>query len=320
MLTITILIFILAIFALVSSFAASPESKPILRGVSTVGFVVGILLIMVTMIRIVPVGHVGVNSVFGKVNLSPLPEGLHMVSPLVHTEMVSVRMDEYTMTATHDEGATRGDDSIKVYSKDTLPMNVDMTINYRPIASMVPWLMQHVGRNEDFITKIIRPASRSSIRTVVSKFTAIEAISQKREIMGVEFEKELNNQINSLLRNSADFKGDCFMIRVMIRNIDPPENLKKSIEAKLIADQDAQRMQYVLAKETQEAERKRIEAQGIADFQKIVSVGISDALLKWKGIEATQELAKSPNTKVIVIGGKDGMPLILNGDTASIGK
>lgn len=316
MFTITIIFLILAIISFAVKLFIHEAFKLGYSIASAVFTVLFVIMLFVSAIRIVPIGHVGVNSVYGNVDSTALSEGMHLVSPLVHTDNVSVRMSEYTMTATRGEGSQVGDDSIKVYSKDTLPMNVDLTVNYRPIANMVPWLVQHVGFEDEFITKIIRPASRSAIRTVVSKFTAIEAISLKRDSIGTEFENELNTQITQLVKNSSDYKGDCFMVKVMIRNIDPPENLKKSIESKLIADQDAQRMQYVLAKETQEAQRKRIEAQGIADFQKIVTVGISEALLKWKGIEATQELAKSPNAKIIVIGGKDGLPIILNGEAS----
>ena len=91
-----------------------------------------------------------------------------------------------------------------------------------------------------------------------------------------------------------------------------PAGLTAAIEEKLRAEQESQRMQFTLAKERQEADRKRIEAQGIADFQKIVAQGISDQLLKWKGIEATMKIAESPNTKVVIVGaGKDGLPVIL---------
>lgn len=99
---------------------------------------------------------------------------------------------------------------------------------------------------------------------------------------------------------------------VLLRDIQLPETLKMAIEAKQRAEQDSLQMEYVLTKEKQEAERKRVEAQGVADFQKIVTQGISEQLLQWKGIEATEKLALSPNTKIIVVGGgKTGLPLIL---------
>jgi prohibitin 1 len=102
---------------------------------------------------------------------------------------------------------------------------------------------------------------------------------------------------------------------VPLRNIILPPNLTKSIEEKLSAEQQSERMKFVLEKEKFEAERKSIEAKGISDFQKIVSEGISQPLLTWKGIEATQQLAQSQNSKIIIIGGKDGLPIILNTDT-----
>jgi regulator of protease activity HflC (stomatin/prohibitin superfamily) len=98
-----------------------------------------------------------------------------------------------------------------------------------------------------------------------------------------------------------------------LRNVALPSQLTEAIEQKQRADQEAQRMEFILLKERQEADRKRIEAKGIADFQTIVAAGISEQLLRWKGIEATEKLSNSPNTKVIIVGaGKDGLPIILD--------
>ncbi len=105
-----------------------------------------------------------------------------------------------------------------------------------------------------------------------------------------------------------------FIEAILLRNIELPAQVAKAVEAKLAADQQAQQMDFVLRKESKEAERKRIEAQGISDFQRIVTAGISPALLTWKGIEATEKIATSPNTKIIIVGGKDGLPVILNTD------
>jgi len=99
-----------------------------------------------------------------------------------------------------------------------------------------------------------------------------------------------------------------------LRKLTLPARLAAAIEEKLGAEQESQRMQFVLAKERQEADRRRIEAQGIADFQRIVTTGINDQLLRWKGIEATLKIAESQNAKVVIVGsGKDGLPLILGG-------
>ena len=108
--------------------------------------------------------------------------------------------------------------------------------------------------------------------------------------------------------------GGASQLSVLLRDVKLPDRLQASIQEKLSAEQQAAQMQFVLLKEQREAERKKIEGEGIAQFQKIVTEGISDNLLKWKGIEATKELALSPNAKIVIIGGKDGLPVILGGD------
>jgi regulator of protease activity HflC (stomatin/prohibitin superfamily) len=168
------------------------------------------------------------------------------------------------------------------------------------------------------VSKIIRPASRTAVREAVAGFTAQEAYSTKREALSTAIYARMEAVVESVLSKNENYTGSAFVIQqVLVRNIQLPEKLKSSIELKLTAEQDALRMKFVLEKETQEAERKRIEARGVADFQAIVSQGISQPYLEWKGIEATQELAKSPNTKIVVVGNsKNGLPIIL-GDGAS---
>jgi len=123
--------------------------------------------------------------------------------------------------------------------------------------------------------------------------------------------EEVANAIQEQLTSALSPRG-IYVERVLLRDIQLPAMLKASIEAKQQAEQDALRMSFVLQKEKQEAERKRIEAQGISDFQRIVAQGISPQLLEWKGIEATEKLAASTNSKVVIVGNsKNGLPLIL---------
>jgi len=144
------------------------------------------------------------------------------------------------------------------------------------------------------------------MRAVTATNTASALYSDARDAMAHQILSELKNQVQP--------RG-IVVENVLLRDLQLPETLKHAIEAKQQAQQDAQRMEFVLQKERQEAERKRVEAAGIKDFQDIVSQGISDKLLQWKGIEATMELARSSNSKIVVVGNsKNGLPLIFSTD------
>lgn len=281
----------------------------------------GIVFLVSSCVVVVQAGSVGVVRLFGKVTNEPIREGLNFINPMASVESVSIRTEEYTMTRTSGEGSVQGDDAILALSKDGLPLPIDVTINYRPNPSLVPWLFRTIGTSEDFVTKIIRPASRAAVRDAVSLYTAQEAYTSKREQVVISITKGLTKYVEDILTKTDDYKPDAFIIQqVLVRNIELPQKLKDSIEAKLTAEQEALRMEYVLQKEKQEAARLRIEAQGISDYQRIVNMGLTDKLLAFKGIEATLKLAESPNSKVIVVGGgKNGLPIILNSDSVSVG-
>lgn len=311
---------ILAGIALLAS-KLPAEQAPHAKRAGGVVLAIGLLLAISSGIVVVQAGSVGVVRLFGKVSNEPIREGLHLINPLASVESVSIRTEEYTMTRTSGEGAVQGDDAILALSKDGLPLPIDVTINYRPNPSLVPWLYRTIGTSEDFVSKIIRPASRAAVRDAVSLYTAQEAYSSKRDQVVLSITKSLSKYVEDILTKTDDYKPDAFIIQqVLVRNIELPQKLKDSIEAKLTAEQDALRMEYVLQKEKQEAARLRIEAQGISDYQKIVNAGLTDKLLAFKGIEATLKLAESPNSKIVVVGsGKNGLPLILNTDTMSVG-
>lgn len=264
---------------------------------------------------IIPAGHVGVQVLFGSVRPAPLTEGLRIVNPLVEIEEMSVRTETYTMSATSTEGAMRGDDSIQALSSDGLSMPLDITIAFRLVAGDAPRIYRDIGA--DYVDKIIRPASRTAVREAIAGFTAQEAYATKREALPQKMRDLLTERMRALLEQREDFKGATGFIidQVMLRKIQLPDKVKNAIEAKLEAAQQSEQMQFVLEKERQEAERKRIEAKGVSDFQTIVSQSINTNLLQWKGIEATENLSKSSNAKVVVIGaGRNGLPVILNPD------
>jgi regulator of protease activity HflC (stomatin/prohibitin superfamily) len=316
MIWLSILMLLICFVAFFVSRGVEDESKTIAKAVSGVTFAIALITFLFASVKVIKPGYVGVQTTFGTVNNRPLLNGVHMVNPFTSIQTVEIRTFEYTMSSTANEGAVKGDDSVRLFSKDILPMDADITIMWRPVPAMVPWLYQHIGTHEDFENKIIRPASRAAFRNAVVQYTAQEAITSGREQLSLDVAKQMLDSINKILSSNENYSGEAFIIQdVLIRNIEPPEKLKDAVQAKLVADQESQRMQFVLSKEKQEAERKRIEAQGIADFQRIVTQGISQPLLEWKGVEATLELAKSSNAKVVVIGsGKNGLPIILGQD------
>ena len=262
---------------------------------------------------IIPAGHVGVQVLFGKVKPEPLTEGISVINPFATVQEMSVRTETYTMSATLSEGTVRGDDSIQVLSSDGLLMPLDVTIAFRLVGTDAPRVYRDIGA--DYLEKVIRPASRTAVREAIAGFTAQEAFSTKREELPQKMHDLLASRIRSLLEQRDTFKGATGFVvdQVMLRKIQLPDKVRNAIEAKLESAQQAEQMQFVLEKERQEAERKRIEAKGVSDFQTIVSQSINANLLQWKGIEATEALSKSQNAKIVVIGsGKNGLPVILN--------
>jgi len=263
------------------------------RNFRTMGFGALVLFLVFVLARfspiaIVPAGHVGVMTVFGRVTGQVLHEGMNVVNPLARTNLISIRTQEVK-------------ESTAVPSSEGLILRMDTSLLYHVDPSQASQLYQKVG--DDYVYVIVEPLLRSSIREATAENTASALYTSGRDLVAQRIMAELSKTLGP--------RG-IVVESVLLRDIQLPETLSSAIEAKQKAEQESLQMQYVLTKEKQEAERKRVEAQGIADFQKIVTAGISDQLLQWKGIEATEKLASSPNSKVIVIGGgKTGLPLIL---------
>ena len=199
-----------------------------------------------------------------------------------------------------EEGAQEGDDAIRVLSNDGLEVVIDLTVLYRVSPEASPKIFKQIGVN--YTDKIVRPVTRTRIRDNAVYYDAVALYSTKRN----EFQQRIFKTIE------ADFKSRGLILeQLLIRNINLPTSVKASIESKINAEQDAQKMTFVLQKEKQEAERKRVEAQGIADYQRIISTGLSDKQLQYEQIKAQKELAASPNTKIIFMNGKN-TPVILS--------
>jgi regulator of protease activity HflC (stomatin/prohibitin superfamily) len=268
--------------------------------VRATGFVIALIGVLVSCIIQVDAGQVGVKKLFGKVQNDVLGSGLHFINPLLEVEKLDIKTQNYTMSGQQDEGTKSADDAIRVLSADGLEVTIDLSVLYRLIANDAPMLLQETGINYE--DKIVRPITRTRIRDNAVYYDAVALYSTKRD----EFQQRIFKNIED------DFKKRGLLLEnLLVRNITLPQSVKTTIEQKINAEQDAQKMQFVLQKEKQEAERKRVEAQGIADYQRIISESLTDRQLQYESIKAQLEIAKSPNTKVIIMG-KGNTPVILD--------
>lgn len=268
-----------------------------------VGVVVAFLGSGTATFKQIDAGHVGVQKLFGKVQDNVLYEGLSLVNPLVQVVEISTQTKNYTMSSVQDEGQKSGDDAIRVLAADGLEVTIDMTVLYRVTPQDAPRIIREIGEN--FEDKIVRPLTRTRVRDNAVAFSAVELYSTKREAF----------QTNVRISIEKDFHERGLVLeQLLVRNITLPTSVKESIERKITAIQDAQRMEYVLDKGRQEAELKRVEARGIADAQNILSSALTDKVLQYEMIKAQRDLANSQNSKIIIMGGGKGMPLILGSD------
>jgi regulator of protease activity HflC (stomatin/prohibitin superfamily) len=273
------------------------------RPLRLAGIGIAILGLLVACIKQIDAGQVGVQKLFGNVQERVLESGLNIVNPFVKVLPVNVRTQNYTMSGVHDEGQKSGDDAIRVLSNDGLEVTIDLTVLYHVNKSEAPTIIRNIG--SDYEDVIVRPITRTKIRDNAVFYPAIDLYSIKRE----EFQQRIYKDIE------ANFKQRGLTLeQLLIRNITLPPSVRQTIESKINAEQDAQKMQFILQKEKQEAERKRVEAQGIADYQRILSTGLSDRLLQYEQIKAMKELSLSQNSKVIVLGSKNGSNVMISAD------
>ncbi|HLF06950.1 MAG TPA: prohibitin family protein [Thermoplasmata archaeon] len=238
----------------------------------------------------VPPQHVGVIESFGKVYKDTWGPGLHAWAPWTGVHRINCRtlqIEERTITPT-GEG---------------LLVGLDVSVVYHVDPEMASETFSRYGGLVGLVGNVLTPEFRSMIRDVTAGYNAVDLYSGRRQ--------EVSEKMVAELRKRMENRG-VSIEAVLLRNVELPKQVSEAVETKLAADQKAQQMEFVLRKESKEAERKRIEAQGIADFQRIVTAGITPGLLTWKGIEATEKLAESQNAKFVIIGGKNGLPLILN--------
>jgi len=299
-----ILLIIFGILFLILSFTLKNNLNSFSKfsgSLKIIGALLIILGIFSSMFKQIDAGKVGVKSLYGSVQTDILQSGLSLINPLMDVTEFDIQTQNYTMSAVHNEGAQSGDDAIRVLSNDGLEVVIDLTVLFRVSPEDTPKILKEIGVN--YSDKIVRPVTRTRIRDNAVYYDAVALYSTKRN----EFQQRIFKTIE------ADFKSRGLVLeQLLIRNINLPASVKASIESKINAEQDAQKMTFVLQKEKQEAERKRVEAQGIADYQRIISTGLTDKQLQYEQIKAQKELAASTNTKIIFMNGSRNTPIILS--------
>ncbi|MEE9457700.1 MAG: prohibitin family protein [bacterium] len=270
-----------------------------------VGLALGLLLLIFSSLVIVPPGHVGVPVIFGAVSETVYPSGLHLKWPVAEVIKMSVQERAYTMGVTTKAGQVDPTDIITVLTREGMKVDVDITVQYRIKPDKTPWILNNKvwGNVTNFEYQYVRPEMRRAIRDVCARYSAQQLYSGKRAQIG----EEIRELANTLLA-----KNGVACVLVNLRNVVLPEVVTAAIERKKEREQQSQEYDYKLEVEAKEADRKRIEAKGIRDYQITVSQGISPILIQWKGIEAAEKLAESPNAKVIIFGDSK-IPVILGG-------
>lgn len=297
---------IIGILILLASYFIATQDSPLAR-YGLIIRIAGVIVILIglssSMFKVIEAGQVGVKTLFGKVNSDVLYSGLNIVNPLMEVTTFDVKTLNYTMSGVNDEGGAAADDAIRVLSADGLEVIIDLSVLFKVKPSSAPEILRTIGT--DYLDKIVRPIARTAIRDNAVAYDAVALYSSKRD--------EFQNKIFQTINKSFTSRG-LELEQLLVRNITLPASVKTTIESKINAEQDAQKMTFVLQKERQEAERKRVEAQGIADYQKILSTGLSDKQLQYETIKAQKEIALSPNTKVIIMGNSKNAPIILGGN------
>ena len=238
------------------------------------------------LIIIIPAGNVGVEDFQGKVSDRSLPAGIHAINPFADVVQFSVRLRDLK-------------EEIAATSKEGLALGIDVSIQYRIDPAKAASIYLNIGTEE---REIVVSRFRSISREIISSYAAEEVYATKREEVSLKLAEKLRSQLAPI-----GFIVD----EALLRNVKVPETLQAAIQQRLKAEQENLQMKFVLEKEKQEADRKRIEAKGSADAQKILAEGLTPAVLQLRSIEATEKLSLSPNSKIVILGSGQSTPLIL---------
>ncbi len=267
-----------------------PQLKEHKKAIVVSAVVIVILAILVGSVRIIPPGYVGVQVLLGKVQGRILPSGIHLVIPIVNVSKMSIRTQEYTMSSIKEEGLRKGDDAITALTKDGLSITLDLTVWFKLVDTEAGTVYETIG--PDYIDKIVRPAIRTAIRDAAVNYNVTEIYSTKRS--------ELSDGIYQGLVEALKDKN-VFVDKVLLRNIVLPQKVKNAIDDKIAAEQDAQKMEYVLQKAVKEKERKLIEAEGIANANRTIKASLSTQYLQWYYVQNLKEVLKSNGTRTVIL-------------------
>ncbi|RUR84902.1 prohibitin family protein [Chlorogloeopsis fritschii PCC 9212] len=265
----------------------SEKSRWAVRGISILIGAIAILASISKVLVIVPPGNVGVINLFGRVSDNTLSPGVHFVTPFANVLNFSTRLKDIK-------------ENVNATSQEGLSLNMDVSLQYKLDPQKAATVYKNIGVDEK---ELVISRFRSTVRAITANYPAVAVYSTKRQEVAQQLDEQLTQQLLPL----------GFVVEeALLRDIRMPDTLQAAIQERLKAEQESQRMKFVLEKERQEAERKRIEARGIADSQKIISSGLTNSVLQLRTIEATEKLAQSSNSKVIVLGGEKGtLPILL---------
>lgn len=288
-----ILVFIAVIIAVILFFVEEKIAASVVGVVSVVFFFLSIT-------TIVPPEHAGVQKLFGKLQAETLEEGFHFVHPFMRIIKMSAQTQSYTMSNVSDEGEKKGLDAIEALTKDNLTVALDVTALYMTPMVHAVSVYRYLGTSSMAVEKLIRPSIRTAIRNVVSRYNASEVMSEKRSAVEIAIMVELDRILNGYF--SVKNLPQCIVCeKIMLRNVVPPQTLKDAIELKLKLEQESLAMDFTIAKERKEAERKIIEAQGIEAAQKVINKSLTQQYLQWYYIGTLKELVDSPNNSTLIL-------------------
>ena len=272
------------------------------RLVTTLAVVLIVIFFLPRLVAVVGSGQAGVlwQSYAGGTDVHHiLGEGIHFVGPWDKVFIYNVRLQEVTRT-------------YEVLTRDGLHLQVTASARFRPKGAPFPWTQStpnalaqlHKSVGPAYVNVLLVPGVSSVLRRVIQNFSVDQVFSER----GLFEQQAFAAAKQELNARYVDLDA------LLIEKIDFPSAVRAAIEGKLMEEQSVLRYQYILARERQEAERKRIEAAGVRDFQRTVGDGLTDQYLRWKAIEAMVMMSRSENSKLIIIGGKDGLPIIVSPD------